>query len=211
MRDNWTFVVSISNEGYYGVFFRHQSIGSTTTSVSTLDLGRAASNGVQERPSAAVEKQPISASSVKRTNLCSSAKSSKSSIGPTVASVTRQASPLQPSTNISAAIEKCGSWVKNRDQELENAQSNDRLSRSSSAHTLHVSSRPGSMKAQQDFAKSGAGSGNSNQVSTSKSSPAIDYSHYTDMFKNVLEFYGPKRLPPKSNASLDHQLLSLKT
>lgn len=41
-------------------------------------------------------------------------------------------------------------------------------------------------------------------------SSAMDYSKYTDMFKNVLEFYGTRRLRPKSNSAVE-ELLFMKT
>lgn len=112
-------------------------------------------------------------------------------------------------------IEKCDAWVKNRDNELGNFSSKvkEQLSAkpptvrrilASSGHSTPLSLRGNSVSSPQ---KDSSGP---RSTESSASSTGMDYSKYTDMFKNVLEFYGTRRLRPKSHSAVE-QLLSMKT
>lgn len=112
-------------------------------------------------------------------------------------------------------IEKCDAWVKNRDNELGNfsSKAKEQLSAkpptvrrilASSGHSTPLSLRGNSVSSPQ---KDSSGP---RSTESSASSTGMDYSKYTDMFKNVLEFYGTRRLRPKSHSAVE-QLLSMKT
>ena len=192
--------------------FRHQSGGCTsTTQIIQLECpsNSASSNAQESGSTSGAEKHPFSVSTMQRQH-CTSTKSTKSNHGTAMA---RQSSPVTLNTTVSAAIDKCDSWVKSRDQDLNIARSNDGSVRGCSpcGSLAQVSSRASSSKGHQYLTRSEVASGNSSQSPSPKPCSDIDYSHYTDMFKNVLEYYGPKRLRPRSNISLDQQMVSLKS
>lgn len=113
-------------------------------------------------------------------------------------------------------IEKCDAWVKNRDNELGSISVKGKEQLTTKArgirggiHTAcgnssRLSLRGSSLNSpQKDSSSSRAADG-------STCATGMDYSKYTDMFKNVLEFYGTRRLRPKSHSAVE-QLLSMKT
>lgn len=113
-------------------------------------------------------------------------------------------------------IEKCDAWVKNRDNELGSISVKGKEQLPTKArgirggiHTAcgnssRLSLRGSSLNSpQKDSSSSRAADG-------STCATGMDYSKYTDMFKNVLEFYGTRRLRPKSHSAVE-QLLSMKT
>lgn len=112
-------------------------------------------------------------------------------------------------------IEKCDAWVKNRDNDLgsisvkgkEQITAKARGTRelhTSYGHSSQLSLRGSSLNSPQRDSCSARAAESSTRAT------GIDYSKYTDMFKNVLEFYGTRRLRPKSHSAVE-QLLSMKT
>lgn len=112
-------------------------------------------------------------------------------------------------------IEKCDAWVKNRDNDLgtipgkskeqlsSKARSINRGFHSPTGNSSQLSLRGNSLTSHQRDSSSARAAENSTSAS------GMDYSKYTDMFKNVLEFYGTRRLRPKSHSAVE-QLLSMK-
>lgn len=113
-------------------------------------------------------------------------------------------------------IEKCDAWVKNRENELgtisrkskEKYNAKPRTFRG--YNTTQVSSSPLALRGNALTSSAKDMTENTSIIRCSSSASGIDYSKYTDMFKNVLEFYGPRRLRPKSHSAIE-QLLSMKT
>lgn len=113
-------------------------------------------------------------------------------------------------------IEKCDAWVKNRENELgtisrkskEKYNAKTRTFRGYS--TTQVSSSPLALRGNALTSSAKDMTENTSSIRCSSSASGIDYSKYTDMFKNVLEFYGTRRLRPKSHSAIE-QLLSMKT
>ena len=113
-------------------------------------------------------------------------------------------------------IEKCDAWVKNRDNDLGtiSGKGKEQLTAkgrgiprglyTSGGHSSQLSLRGSSLNSPQKDSCSARGAENSTCAT------GMDYSKYTDMFKNVLEFYGTRRLRPKSHSAVE-QLLSMKT
>ncbi|XP_020629220.1 uncharacterized protein LOC110066338 [Orbicella faveolata] len=112
-------------------------------------------------------------------------------------------------------IEKCDAWVKNRDNDLGNISGNGKEQLTAKArgirglhtacgHSSQLSLRGSSLNSPQKDSCS------ARAAESSKCATGMDYSKYTDMFKNVLEFYGTRRLRPKSHSAVE-QLLSMKT
>ena len=116
----------------------------------------------------------------------------------------------------SSPIEKCDAWVKNRDNDLGSisGKGKEQLTakargirggiHTSCGHSPQLSLRGSSLNSPQKDT-CGARAADSSTCAT-----GMDYSKYTDMFKNVLEFYGTRRLRPKSHSAVE-QLLSMKT
>ena len=112
-------------------------------------------------------------------------------------------------------IEKCDAWVKNRDNDLGNiaGKGKEQLTakargirglHTSCGRSSQLSLRGSSLNSpQRDLCSARA-------AESSTCATGMDYSKYTDMFKNVLEFYGTRRLRPKSHSAVEH-LLSMKT
>ncbi|KAL9988380.1 hypothetical protein ACROYT_G002818 [Oculina patagonica] len=124
-------------------------------------------------------------------------------------------SPPQTISAQCSPIEKCDAWVKNRDNDLgtisgkgkEQLGAKARSMRgfhSPTAHPSQLSLRGSSLTSHQKDSCS------ARTAESSTSASGMDYSKYTDMFKNVLEFYGTRRLRPKSHSAVE-QLLSMKT
>lgn len=129
-------------------------------------------------------------------------------------------SAAPPTGSLVSPIEKCDAWVKNRDNELGTITSKGKEKYSAKTKTFRGYNTPHLPSPQlglrgnslapphKDTAQFRASESSSNLGSPSSSSP-VDYSKYTDMFKNVLEFYGTRRLRPKSHSAVE-QLLSMK-
>lgn len=112
-------------------------------------------------------------------------------------------------------IERCDAWVKNRDNDLGSisGKGKEQLTakargirelHTSCGHSSQLSLRGSSLNSpQRDSCSARA-------AESATCATGIDYSKYTDMFKNVLEFYGTRRLRPKSHSAVE-QLLSMKT
>lgn len=162
------------------------------------------------------EGKPSSNLIVKRADLTSSSSGLRSeykTLSMDCQSISVQYSPL----------EKCEAWVKNRNNELGTVPSSKvkkkciakgRIFRTAYHTPQHISSQlalRGSALAspQKDMCSARAQESHSSLGSPVRSS-AMDYSKYTDMFKNVLEFYGTRRLRPKSHSTVE-ELLSMKT
>lgn len=162
------------------------------------------------------EGKPSSNLIVKRADLTSSSSGLRSeykTLSMDCQSISVQYSPL----------EKCEAWVKNRNNELGTVPSSKvkkkciakgRIFRTAYHTPQHTSSQlalRGSALAspQKDMCSARAQESHSSLGSPVRSS-AMDYSKYTDMFKNVLEFYGTRRLRPKSHSTVE-ELLSMKT
>ena len=117
--------------------------------------------------------------------------------------------------------EKCEAWVKSRNKELgtvSNGKAKEQSvtkGRTFRAHHTpqHISSplslRGNSLASPQKDTCSTRSPDTAGLGHPARSS-AVDYSKYTDMFKNVLEFYGTRRLRPKSNSAVE-ELLFMKT
>ena len=113
-------------------------------------------------------------------------------------------------------IERCDAWVKNRDDDLgtisgkakEQLSAKPRcirgISHTPTGQSSQLSLRGNSLTSHQKDACS------PRAAESTASASEMDYSKYTDMFKNVLEFYGTRRLRPKSHSAVE-QLLSMKT
>ena len=112
-------------------------------------------------------------------------------------------------------IEKCDAWVKNRDNDLGNiaGKGKEQLTakvrgirgvHASCGRSSQLSLRGSSLNSPQKDSCS------ARAAESSTCAAGMDYSKYTDMFKNVLEFYGTRRLRPKSHSAVE-QLLSMKT
>lgn len=147
---------------------------------------------------------------IKRADSTATLRTNNKSPSPATRAITSQAIITQCSP-----IEKCDAWVKNRDNELGNfsSKAKEQLSAkpptvrrilASSGHSTPLSLRGNSVSSPQ---KDSSGP---RSTESSASSTGMDYSKYTDMFKNVLEFYGTRRLRPKSHSAVE-QLLSMKT
>ena len=129
-------------------------------------------------------------------------------------------SAAPPTGSLVSPIEKCDAWVKSRDNELGNITSKGKGQYSTKARTFRgyntsqlpppqLGLRGNSLSSpHKDAGQFRTSESSSNLGSPSSSSP-MDYSKYTDMFKNVLEFYGTRRLRPKSHSAVE-QLLSMK-
>lgn len=114
-------------------------------------------------------------------------------------------------------IEKCDAWVKCRENELgtisrkRKEQYNAKTRTFRGYKTTHVSSSPLALRGNALTSSPKDMTENTSSIRCSSSaSSGMDYSKYTDMFKNVLEFYGTRRLRPKSHSAIE-QLLSMKT
>ena len=114
-------------------------------------------------------------------------------------------------------IEKCDAWVKNRENELGNVSGKGKEQISTKARTVRSLFTPSGYTSPLSLRGSSVNSpplkdSPSARATTESSASAsgMDYSKYTDMFKNVLEFYGTRRLRPKSHSAVE-QLLSMKT
>lgn len=112
-------------------------------------------------------------------------------------------------------IENCDAWVKNRDNDLGtiSGKGKEQLTakargirglHTSCGHSSQLSLRGSSLNSPQKDSCS------ARAAESSTCASGMDYSKYTDMFKNVLEFYGTRRLRPKSHSAVE-QLLSMKT
>jgi len=118
-------------------------------------------------------------------------------------------------------IEKCDAWVKNRDNELGTISSKGKEQYNTKTRALRGYNSPplsssklglrgSSLSSPQKDSCNTRVSESSSNLGCSSNASATDYSKYTDMFKNVLEFYGTRRLRPKSHSAVE-QLLSMKT
>lgn len=112
-------------------------------------------------------------------------------------------------------VEKCDAWVKNRDNELGSI-SKGKEQHSANARALRGFHCPFGQSSQLSLRGSSLTSPqqkdscSTRAAESSTGASGMDYSKYTDMFKNVLEFYGTRRLRPKSHSAVE-QLLSMKT
>ena len=116
-------------------------------------------------------------------------------------------------------VEKCDAWVKNRDHNLQTVKGSKEYCHREQFKARPFRTLPSPVVSSQLVMRGNtllssqkdSLSGRTSESSTSSSSlPGMDYSQYTDMFKNVLEFYGTKRLRPKSESTVE-QLLSMKS
>lgn len=118
-------------------------------------------------------------------------------------------------------IEKYEAWVKDRNNELGTVSSGKAKEQSVTKgrtfrayHTQQHNSPPLSLRGN-SLASPQRDTGSTRSPDTaslghSARSSTMDYSKYTDMFRNVLEFYGTRRLRPKSNSAVE-ELLFMKT
>ncbi|KAK3746521.1 hypothetical protein QZH41_016742, partial [Actinostola sp. cb2023] len=118
--------------------------------------------------------------------------------------------PRTRASRQSAAINKCDEWVKNREQDLGGPYASEGFRvtpRSNSAPTI------GTQPLWQSQVDSKKGfSKDKSALQAHLGAPKVDYSCYTEMFKNVLEYYGTKKLRPKSKLTPENvRLLSIKT
>lgn len=129
---------------------------------------------------------------------------------PSARAVTSQAIITQCSP-----IEKCDAWVKSRENELGNFSSKAKEPLSAKPPTVRGLLAPSGFTAPlslrgNSLSSPPKDSPGSRSTESSAGSTGMDYSKYTDMFKNVLEFYGTRRLRPKSHSAVE-QLLTMKT
>ncbi|XP_031569252.1 uncharacterized protein LOC116303787 [Actinia tenebrosa] len=120
----------------------------------------------------------------------------------------------------STSANKCDKWVKNREQEPGGPYGSESFRvtpRSNSAPNIYnnaLGGRQSLWKSPEDSKKSHTSSLNDGKArGNTSSSSKMDYSCYTEMFKNVLDYYGTKKLQPKPKlpTAENGRLLSVKT